>query len=352
MSKNQKPRKKAPGGKPLSQRKAIIEANQGLVKHVSGLVQQLEQRVAQSNQQLWKNQQAQNVGLRNAEHHAVIMRRVMNDALSGVTRVKRITRPSQEDMCELNKIEDVHVIDWTWYTHQLDAALGLSQFAHMVRQHEQAIIKRRWKVAEEAADVIIRQGDSFAEELAENDDVLGEFLQTRLAEETDQEFILIQNIVKILIPKKLLKVRTERAKELADKKFEEISKAVAKIERIATPKTLQDLAERIEAGEDIIKDESGTEIEMDAALRSRTVALLTSLASEDVVAAKKELQKEMEDVAEVAREAIEAIKGGDEETAAARMEELERRAAAAEKKEEPQPVPKQEFPDGAAIFGE
>lgn len=109
--------------KPLTGRKAVQESNKNMMDFFSNQLMDMrqemaafEKRVADSNRQLWNNQQQEKQGLRAAEDHVVLLRRVLNDALGGTTRVSTIERRSQTDVEETEKAQNV---DWGWYAEQL-----------------------------------------------------------------------------------------------------------------------------------------------------------------------------------------------------------------------------------------
>ena len=99
-----------------------------MTDHFISRVSDIEKQVAQSNRQLWENQKMMNNGLAAAENHVVLIRRVLNDALSGITRVVTISRPSQNADDPPGTVEDAQVIDWNWYADQLRAAESISEF--------------------------------------------------------------------------------------------------------------------------------------------------------------------------------------------------------------------------------
>lgn len=125
------PRQKPKRSKPLSQRKAVLESNRHMTDHFVSRVSDIEKRVAQSNKQLWENQKMMNNGLAAAEDHIALVRRVLNDALCGVTRIVTVSRPSRDEDLP-GTTEDAQIIDWNWYANQLQAAKGIGAFFHSI----------------------------------------------------------------------------------------------------------------------------------------------------------------------------------------------------------------------------
>lgn len=130
MAKKPKPRAgKSRTRKPLTAKKQIIESNRGLLEQVQAIANSmqenhrgLEERVAKSNQQLWDNQQKQGQGLDASQEHIMLIRRVLHDAFSGVTRYEILERPpfpGAEKTEENAELWQAQVIDWGWYADQL-----------------------------------------------------------------------------------------------------------------------------------------------------------------------------------------------------------------------------------------
>ena len=131
-----RPRKKS---RPLTATKKVQEANKQLMEHFSSGLRSAEGRVSMRSKQLeeavdgirggmeqvWKNQQLLNSGLSAAEAHAMVQRRVLNDALGGVTRFKTVERRVEAGKEEMKKVQ---LIDWGWYSMQLDYCYDTDDF--------------------------------------------------------------------------------------------------------------------------------------------------------------------------------------------------------------------------------
>lgn len=105
------------GKHPLTMYKKVSEANKGLADQFNDSIKNLSKAtfdtlrgIRGAVDGLWKNQQLLNSGLSSAEAHYMIHRRVFNDALSGVTRVKTIERRVEAGK---EAMEEVQLIDWT-----------------------------------------------------------------------------------------------------------------------------------------------------------------------------------------------------------------------------------------------
>jgi len=114
---------------------ALRKMENTLHQRVSGTSQELHQRLGElthlvqvagaEQNKMWTNERVLYRGLMAAEDHMVLIRRVFNDALSGLTRVKTIERP--ENTLTPTTVS-CQVIDWGWYAEQLDFSNDRSEF--------------------------------------------------------------------------------------------------------------------------------------------------------------------------------------------------------------------------------
>lgn len=161
MSKRPKPRAgKNKTRKPLTSKKQILEANKDLLEQVQGIatnmqehMRGIEERVAKSNQELWDNQQKQSLGLEGAQEHIMLLRRVLNDALSGVTRVETVKRPVEEKSPESEKAQ---VIDWGWYNDQLCYQDDKNAYMVGVSIPDDRLAELKTKSAQDRRDNIVK----------------------------------------------------------------------------------------------------------------------------------------------------------------------------------------------------
>lgn len=151
--KGRKKTKPAKKHRPLTSSKKVVESNKKLFDHFNEVVKKMAKQIDEklsgmakivgdvnaTAKQLWQNQQVQQQGLSVAEHHAMLTRRVLNDALGGVTRVTTIKRKVEAGKDEM---EEVQVIDWDWYSEQLDFCDDTHEFmAGVVMPDESVQIK-------------------------------------------------------------------------------------------------------------------------------------------------------------------------------------------------------------------
>ena len=132
---------------------ALRKMENTLHQRVSGVSQELHQRLAHLVQttgaeqsKMWTNERILYRGLMAAEDHLVLMRRVFNDALSGVTRVKTIER--LENTLTQTTVS-CQIIDWDWYAEQLDFSNDRNEFISGVLVAEEDI-KRKAAIRIEA----------------------------------------------------------------------------------------------------------------------------------------------------------------------------------------------------------
>lgn len=131
-----KPAKKK---RPLTASKKVVESNKRLLSHFDSLTKGIrdecnEKLVAMGNtvdginkahDQMWNNQRVMHTGLKASEEHTMLVRRVLNDALGGVTRVVKIERRIEAGKPEM---EEVQLIDWDWYAEQFDYSDDPNEF--------------------------------------------------------------------------------------------------------------------------------------------------------------------------------------------------------------------------------
>jgi hypothetical protein len=289
-------KKKIPkSSKPLTARSQAKQQADELIANINKAIGGLEQRVAQSNQQLWRNQQHQNQGLQASEQHILLIRRVLNDALCGVTRVASVERK----VFGSEETEQVQVIDWSWYTAQMDVMDGPHEFMMGMVLPDEEVEIRRAKVLKLAIskaiistlESLVQKGEKAAREAAEDDEKFQKLIVSVLSKSPQFEW-------------------TEEWEAFSKKELLRLIAAEdAKLEALAKEKAAME-------------------------------------------AAKEELLAETEDFAKVAGRAVKAINDGDDRAAAAAFGELEKRVEDKEKEaDESAPSQQGGHPDGATFFG-
>ena len=281
-----KPRKSS---KPLTRRKSVEAANQRMTEHFIERVQDIENRVGQSNKQLFQNQQMMNNGLAAAEEHVGLIRRVLNDALCGITRVTTITRPVSDPSVS-GMTEEVQVVDWNWYTAQLRAVGGAVSFFHEI-------------LAAERRDEAKKRTEMVAKFLRKQD---VETLTSAIEEEA---------------------------------KMRELVQPV--VQAVGWTPQLFEVLRQIAGSELRLKKPPSAEPESKSKLKKDNDP-------EAVAVAQKELLDEFKEISELAGDAIKAIEVGDEVSATEAVSKLEN---AGDKRLEESREAIQDFPDGAHIFG-
>jgi hypothetical protein len=266
----------------------VERVNQEMTEHFVRRVQDIESKVSKSSSQLYQNQQMMNTGLAAAEEHIGLIRRVLNDALCGVTRVTTIRRPA----ADLGTTEKVQVIDWNWYIDQFRAVKAVVAFFSGINEFLR--LAEAKKQTEMVAKFLRKHDVETLTNAVTTEEKMKELVQPVLGgiNWTPQLFDILRQIA---------------VRELQAKKPKE-NPAIAPLK--TKPK-----------GDD----------------------------QEAMAAAQQELLDEFEVVSEAAGQAVKAIEAGDEVGAAEAVAKLEQ---AAEKQMEENPREAvQDFPDGAQIFG-
>lgn len=368
-----KPRKKTPkpqkSRKPLSARKSVQEANRKMLDFFSSRLQELrkamvemENRVAESNQQLWNNQQQQNKGLGMAEEHIVLIRRVLNDALCGVTRVVKVERRSQTNPEEQ---EEVQVIDWGWYGEQLHYSDSPEIFMNgtvltedeVKERAEKEKVKRRQSIVYYLAGQAAEKNEETLKKAYDEgglDDLLQKFLiPGKISWEEEMHDIapgIVENVLKQREAARKQQERMELTKERALLKM-----AIQRVIAGGDEELLMDLEQREELVHAALPDVVNWTPRMSENLQSVLSEVLAENAKkeeendpEEVEAAKQELLEETKKFGDEAAEVIKLIEEGKEDEARAAMAQLEQKVKDKEAEAE-KTAPN--IPDGAAVFG-
>jgi hypothetical protein len=360
-----KSKKKIRSHKPITNRKGIQENNKKLLDFFSSQMQGLrkdmgefQNRVAESNQQLWSNQQAQRNGLSGAEEHVMLLRRVFNDALGGVTRVKTIERKNPEG--------EAQVIDWDWYAEQLHFSENKQDFMNgeviepevMEKLKEKAALERKqqmtlhalWKAAESDEDALRAAYDEGG--LSE---LLEPFRPKGATWDAQNDELAAELVEKVLSQREAARKQQEKmeaAKERAILKTV-LTKLYTQDEQLVMTADDEHLHEAVQGGlPSVVKwtdrmaevcREVANEVVLEAAEKAKEND------PEEVEAAKQELLEETKKFGEEAREVIDLIESGDEVEARKRMAALEQKVKDKEAEADAQGAPP--IPDGAAVFG-
>jgi len=364
VAKKRKPIKR---GKPLTARKKAQEGNRRMVdffmNQLNGLrkgMGQLEQAVNKSMQELWNNQQLQNEGLAAFEGHVAILRRVLNDALGGTTRVTKVERPDEGD---LETTVEAQVIDWAWYAEQSQFSDDRKQFIDGFILSEEEISERREKQVQQtrARKVMFlagRAADADEEKLrkaledGEQDEILKAHVPPEGVKWEDEMSEISKGIVEGILHKRdMVKAQQEKLSLHRERELlrETVRRAIAQGEEEEVfgdnpveflqgmlPNMVQWTETMTENVEKII-DEVRKEIEEKEAEND----------PEEVADAADKLLEETKKFGEDASAVIDLINEGKEEEAREAMAKLEQRVKEKEDDAAEQPP----LPDGAAVFG-
>lgn|GEM_PF-7078965 len=363
MAKKRKPVKSS---KPLSRRKSVQESNKKMVDFFAGQlnslrsdVGQFEQAVRKSNQELFENQQRQADGLKGAEEHVVLIRRVLNDALGGVTRVRTIERRAEGT----DEMEEAQVIDWGWYGEQAHYSENREAFMNGVVLTDDEIKERveKEKIETRHKVVFYLAGQSASKDedrlrKAREDGDLNELLKSFLP----PQGIQWEDEMSAIAPDIVDKVLEQRDKTKQQKE---------KMDAFKEKALLKTIVQRMIASGDGDKLDSANLEELVAGLLPGVVQWTDSMSKllpevieeirkeaveeeendpEDVEREKQKLLDETKEFGEKAAHAIDMIKEGKEEEAEEAMAELEQKVKDKEL-EAARNAP--EYPDGAEIFG-
>jgi ketosteroid isomerase-like protein len=321
---------------------------------------EMEKRVADSNQQLWNNQKEQNKGLSTSEEHVVLLRRVLNDALGGTTRVTKINRQSQTNL----EPEEVQTIDWGWYGEQLHFSDSPEIFMNgLVLSEEEIgertskeIIKRRQNIvlylaikAAEANEAKLKE----AYDAGGLDELLKSFLPPNVVWEEEMHDIASEAVVNVLKQRETARKQQERMDAIKERSL--LSNAIRKVIAGGDEKGLADLAQ----AESLVREALPSVVQwtprMSDSLPGAISGVLQEMAEKskendpaEVEAAKEVLMEKTKKFGDDAAEVIRLIESGDREEARKKMDGLEQKVKA-EENEARGSAPN--IPDGAAIFG-
>ena len=364
MPKNGKRRSKGQSGtgKPLTRRKTVQASNKQVIEFVSKQVQELrefvtdlEKRVAESHNNLWENQKKQNNGLGLAEEHVVLLRRVLNDALGGITRVTRIER-RKEDSTE---VEEAQVIDWGWYGEQLHYSDDPATFVNGVVLTEEELEGRKAiELEKRRRDIALYAASRSAEKdegelrriyeegtLEEMDAHLQQFLP-RGVEWEDRCAELAPEVVDHLLQQREA-ARRQQEKMEESKERAILGKVVRRLLKEGHPGILEP-----EEREALVASELPRTLEWTDRMGKNLPGVIEAIQAkmrEEMEAAKEKLLEETKQFGQDASRVIELIQSGKEAEARAAMAELENRVAAKEQEAAISGAP--ELPEGASVFG-
>jgi len=362
----QKPRKQS---KPLSNRKSIQEANRKMLDFFNERLTELrkelgefETKVAESNQQLWNNQQKQNEGLSTAEEHVVLIRRVLNDALCGTTRVTTIERRSQSNPEEQ---EEVQVIDWGWYGEQLHYSDDPQTFmnGHILTDEElaeraqQEKVKKQHNIVLYTAGRAAEQDEDKLREIYDGGDLvphLKTFLPPKIEWDDEMDAMVPTVVEQVLGQREAARKQQEKLGKAKERAL--VKGAVAKLFAAEEEELLKDPDKRIEAVHGALPSSMawtpGMEEVLDEVIAEVSKAMEEKHKEndpEEVEAAKEELLEETKRFGADAAEVIKLIEDGKEDEARAAMAKLDALVKAKEEEADRSGAP--EIPDGAAVFG-
>jgi hypothetical protein len=303
VSKQKKGKKPQKVSRPLTARKAILKGNEDLLSKIKTALSEQEGRVQETSKQLYSNQMQLHKGQEAAEEHLLLLRRVINDMLAGTVHTVDLER----EIFGSEEKTTVKVVNWGWYTAQMDFADTRESFMNGVvlpdAEIETRILKKKkleqYKILDQTIGNMVAQDADKMRKLLDDQEELKKFFIEYLAkiieakeddidwsdQMTDAASSMIKNRLSVM----------DRLKDLKDLPPEEQQKAMHK--------------------------------------------------------AKAELLEESKEFAKVAGKAVAAIKSGNKEAAAEAFDEMERRVEAKEREADGLPPKDDGIPDGAAVFG-
>ena len=360
MSKNVKrsPTKgRAKRGKPLHSRKAIQESNQKLseffskrAEEIQNGMSELERRVVESISQVWENQKRHNDGMRVAEEHVILLRRVLNDALGGVTRVMTIDRRKAGS----TETEKAQVIDWGWYGEQLhysdDPNTFMSGVVLAVEELEQrkllALEKRRRDIVVHLA---VRSAEKDEDELRRiyDEGDLGEHLQQFTPKgvvwEAEMDKVAPEIVDAVLRKREAARKQQEKLEESKERSI--LRSVVYNLLKSGYSAILEP-----EEQEALVASQLPLAMEWTPRMSKNLPHIVEEMQAKlrgEMEEAKEKLLEETKEFGEDAAHVIELIQSGKEDEARAAMGKLEERVRLKELEASGSP----EIPDGAAVFG-
>lgn len=358
----------------MTGRKAVQEANRRMLDFFANQMTELrkglmefEERVAKSNQQLWNNQQSEKQGLDMAEEHILLMRRVLNDALGGVTRVMTIERRAEGS----EETEEAQVIDWGWYGEQLHFSDDREQFMIGVVLNEEELEERREKEkVKRRHDLVLyasgRAADKDEDELRKVYDEgdlpehLAQFLPKGDQFKWEEEMGKIAPTIveQVLGQREAARKQQEKLDSAKEKAL--LKSAIFKVYAAGDEEQLDDPEQR----EILVAGGLPTQVqwtprmsemlegcikEVQEEIAKREAERNKENDPEEVEAAKEELLQETKKFGEDAADVIKLIEEGKEDEARAAMAKLEEQVKAKEAEADQRGAPP--IPDGATVFG-
>lgn len=374
-----KPRKTS---KPLSSRKSIQEANRRMIDFFTEQVNTLrkdigefQERVAKSNEQLWNNQQKQNEGLSSAEEHVVLLRRVLNDALGGVTRIETIERRKEGS----DETEEAQVIDWGWYGEQLHYSDDPKTFMNGVVLTAEEIeeraakeaVKKRHNIVLYLAGQAAEKGEEELRKVYDEGDLdahLKQFLPEQVKWEDEMHDIAPTIVEQVLKQREAARNQQQKMKAAKERMLlkttvskliaggdEEILKNGTKEQRAelvagAIPTVVKWTESMAESLDGIIEEVLKVLEEEKAKRKAAEEKAEEENDPEEVEAAKQQLLDETKKFGEDAAQVIKLIEEGKDDEARVAMAQLEEQVKS--KEAEADKNARSSIPDGATVFGE
>jgi hypothetical protein len=340
----------------------MLDFFSGQLHDMKKALSEFEERVSQSNQRLWENQKVQEGGLSSAEEHVVLIRRVLNDALGGTTRVTTIERQSQTNPEEQ---EEAQIIDWGWYGEQLHYGDNRDDFMNGVILTDEEVAERAQKEKVKKRHSVVlylagRAAEKDEEKLRETYDVGGmdELLQTFLPKgiEWEEEMAALSTTVvkQVLEHREASRRQQEKLGEVKERAL--VKGAVAKVFAAGDEELLEDPAKKMDlvmgAMPTAVNWTEGMERMLDGVIAEVKKVLADKQKEndpEEVEAAKEELLQETKKFGKDAKAVIDLIEAGKDDEARAAMAELEQKVKDKEAEADKSGAP--QIPDGATVFG-
>jgi hypothetical protein len=356
----------------LTAKKQIQEGNRRVIKYVSDQMDKIQkslfdfnEQVKDSNQVLWQNQQQQKSGMDEFEEHILILRRVLNDALGGITRVTTVER-RKEGSSDEN--EEAQVIDWGWYSNQIDHNLDRDGFMNgqvlSDEQIEEAIAKKKKTLAQNLVLFAVGQAAEKDEDQLrklQDDECLIDWLEDQIPKnhEWDHEMMdpMVPEVVKQVLGQRKA-ARDQQAKLDSAKERLMVKSAIAKVVAAGDEEVLR--SGDLEAKAKVVAASLPTVVQWTPSMQETLDEVIEEVLEkmdaenkendpEEVEQEKQKLLEETKRFGDDAEEVIDLIQSGKKEEAQAAMAKLDEKVKAKEA-EAAKNAP--HVPDGATVFGD
>jgi len=331
-----------------------------MVQELHSTVDSLRNEIAGNNKIMFDNQGRLNEGLRASEDHIILIRRVLNDALGGVTRIEKF---EVEDPETGEKVKNQKV-DWGWYAIQQHYNDN-QKFMDMDTLSDERIAELEKVEAQQKMVNTILYLASKAAEKDENklreclkgeglDDYLKTFLQGNMVWEDDMSAMAPKVVQSALNYRD--HARDQQVKLNAQKERTLIKSVISKVIASGDDAILK--GEDFAAKQELISSGLPTVVKWTESMAGMLEEVIAETFKErvpleendpeEVEAAKQALLAETQRFGKDAAHVIELIEAGKEVEARSAMAGLEKLV---KEKEEEAAKNTPHVPEGAAIFG-